>query len=82
MNWQIDIWLVDAAEQAKEDRKELNVAKMDVTSAQREAILAFKKLRNEARISFCSQKIYELVLMQGVTSRKKFKQLLRSEVRK
>jgi hypothetical protein len=77
--WKIDVWFLDAAEQAKEDRIELNAMKMHVTPKQRETILAFKELRNRADVEFSSQRIYELVLMNGMTSRTEFKRLLTKE---
>ncbi len=79
VKWKIDIWFLDAAEQAKEDRKKLNVLRMSVTTEQREAILAFKHLRDEAEISFPSQRIYELVLEKNMMSSVRFRLLLLKE---
>lgn len=78
IKWKIDIWFIDSAEQTKADSK-LNVMNMTITDEQRKAILAFKKIRNEAGIEYGSQKIYELVLVRGMTSRLRFKLLLIKE---
>jgi len=47
-----------------------------ITLQQRKAILAFKKMRDDSDIDFCSQRIYDLVLKKGMTSRIVFTLLL------
>jgi hypothetical protein len=81
MTWKLDIWFVETAEQAKEDKR-FNILNQTVTAEQREAILAFKEIRDDAEADFCSQKIYELVLLKGVTSPAEFIEILKKEAAK
>lgn len=64
--WKIDIWLVSYAEQEKFDKIYLDITKENLSDEQKEAILKFKKYRNEKGIKISGQMIYEMVLKRNI----------------
>lgn len=74
--WKIDVWLISKAEQEKFDRRDLDISKITISPSQRETILQLKDYRNKNGIKISGQKIYEMVLNEGVKSIRDFKKLL------
>ncbi len=67
IKWKIDIWFLSIAEQERFDRKNMDVTKIALSDEQREAILTFKKYRQENNIKISGQEIYEMVIKNGIT---------------
>jgi len=78
VSWKIDLWFLSENEQAKSEVNKLNITDVKLTDAQREAILEFKKYRNDNGLSMSSQKIYEYVINDGITGLARFKKLFKS----
>ncbi len=54
----------------------MDVTKIALSNEQREAILTFKKYRQENNIKISGQDIYEMVIQNGITKLDDFKQQL------
>ncbi|MFA6294895.1 MAG: hypothetical protein WC666_00535 [Candidatus Paceibacterota bacterium] len=77
IKWKIDIWFLSIAEQGRFDKENMDVTKIALTDEQREAILTFKKYRQENSIKISGQEIYEMVINKGVIKLNEFKQQLK-----
>jgi hypothetical protein len=77
IKWKIDIWFLSNAEQERFDKENMDITKLTLTDEQREAILSFKKYRQENGIKISGQEIYEMVINKGVTKLDDFKQKLK-----
>ena len=73
IKWKIDLWFLSTAEQSKFDQKKLDITKIALSDDQREAILSFKKYRQQNALKISGQEIYKLVLEDGVTTLDEFK---------
>ncbi|MEI7463436.1 MAG: hypothetical protein WCK03_03515 [Candidatus Taylorbacteria bacterium] len=76
IKWKIDMWFLSIAEQERFDKENMDVTKLTLSDEQREAILTFKKYRQENNIKISGQEIYELVINKGVKKLDEFKRLL------
>jgi len=65
--WKIDLWFVSSAEQQRQEER-LNICNIQLSHAQRITILCLKQYRNDADIKVSGQKVYEAVLINGVTT--------------
>lgn len=70
--WKIDIWLVSKKEQEDMDSKNFDITKEKLSDEQREAILEFKKYRNDNGLKISGQKIYEAVLKNNCKNLEEF----------
>lgn len=77
IKWKIDIWFLSIAEQERFDKENMDVTKIALSDEQREAILAFKKYRQENGVKISGQEIYEMVTNTGVVKLDEFKQFLK-----
>lgn len=75
--WKIDVWLLSRAEQARFDRRDLNISKANLSTVQRQAILRLKAYCNKNRCKMPSQKIYEMVLNKKLSAIKDLKKILK-----
>lgn len=62
--WKFDIWFI-SKEENNNDRKKLDISKVDLTEEQRFKILEFKQYRKEYGLKVPGQSIYETVLAQN-----------------
>ncbi len=81
IKWKIDIWFLSIAEQDRFDRGNMDVTKIASSNEQREAILAFKKYRQENGVKISGQEIYEMVINKDVVGLDEFKKLLTNRLR-
>jgi hypothetical protein len=77
IKWKIDLWFVSTAEQDRFNRENMDVTKIALSEEQREAILIFKKYRQENGIKISGQEIYEMILNKKITSLDGFRQQLK-----
>jgi len=82
IKWKIDIWFLSIAEQEKFDRRNMDITKIALSNEQREAILKFKKYRQDNDIKISGQEIYEMVINKGIMELNIFKQQLKGRVSK
>ncbi len=62
-----DIWFVSKKEEERLIKERFDITKIDLTSAQIEAILKFKKYRKKNNLSMSGQEIYNLVINKNIT---------------
>lgn len=79
--WKIDLWFLDQAQQHRIDRERLNIGNIQLTRAQRVLILRLKQYRNDLDITMSGQKVYEAVLVDGVTTIAGFRKWIASRAR-
>lgn len=77
IKWKIDLWFVSTAEQNRFNGENMDVTKITLSEEQREAILSFKKYRQENSVKISGQEIYEMVINKGVVKLEEFRQLLK-----
>ncbi|MFA6554116.1 MAG: hypothetical protein WCS89_01260 [Candidatus Paceibacterota bacterium] len=82
IRWKIDIWFVSIAEQNRFNKENMDVTKLTLSDEQREAILTFKKYRQENGVKISGQEIYEMVINKGINKLEEFKHLLKDHVSK
>ncbi len=68
---------MSVAEQERFDTENMDVTKIVLSDEQREAILTFKKYRQDNSIKISGQEIYELVINKRVIKLDEFKQQLK-----
>jgi hypothetical protein len=76
-NWKIDTWFISYDEQAKRDQEKIDITRTPLSEKQRESILQFKKFRNDNNVGISGQKIYEIVINEGITELEDFKERLK-----
>ncbi len=76
IKWKMDLWFLSMAEQDRFDRENMDVTKITLSEEQREAILMFKKYRQENSVKISGQEIYEMVINKKVMNLDGFKRQL------
>jgi|GEM_PF-511435 len=79
--WKVDLWFLDQAQQDRIDRERLNIGDLRLTPAQKILILRLKQYRNGLGITMSGQRVYEAVLVNGVTTIAGFRKWIASHVR-
>jgi hypothetical protein len=80
--WKIDLWFMSDAEQRRRDQGRLDLRNVKLTTTQKVAILRLKQYRNGIDIVLSGQKVYEAVLLDGVTTIAGFKKWLKKQMKK
>lgn len=80
--WKIDLWFMSKKEGQRRDEKRLDILKTTLTAAQKLTILRLKGYRNSIGMTLSGQKVYEAVLVDGVTTIAGFKRWLEKRAKK
>lgn len=78
--WKIDLWFLDERQQNRNDRERLNIGDIKLTPAQKSTILRLKQYRNGLGLTISGQKVYEAVLVNGVTTTAGFRKWIASHM--
>ncbi len=74
--WKIDLWFINGKVDLEHRQKNLDISKVKITLKQKEKILEFKKYRQDNKIKVSGQKIYEMVINDGISDLEDFKKKL------
>jgi hypothetical protein len=75
--WKIDLWFLDEKQQRRNDQERLNICDIKLTPAQTKTILKLKHHRNSLGITMSGQKVYEAVLVDGITTIARFRRWMK-----
>ncbi|MFA6601453.1 MAG: hypothetical protein WCT02_01140 [Candidatus Paceibacterota bacterium] len=75
--WKIDLWFMSHMEQNRQNRDRLDIADTELTDAQKITILQLKQYLGNTGITMSGQKVYEAVLVHGITTIAGFKKWMR-----
>lgn len=75
--WKIDLWFMSEKENRRHDQKQIDVSTIELTIAQKITIMRLKQYRNSIGITLSGQKIYEAVIVDGITTIAGFKKWLK-----
>lgn len=80
--WKIDLWFMSEAEQQRRDQERINMRHVTLTTTQKVTMMRFKQYLHKVGITLWGQKVYESVLVDGVTTIAGFKKWLRKRIKK
>jgi hypothetical protein len=75
--WKIDLWFLSDAEQRRRNKERINMCEVTLTTTQKVTMMRFKQYLHKVGITLWGQKVYEAVLVDGVTTITGFKKWLK-----
>lgn len=77
--WTIDLWFMSDAEKRRRRHERIDMRDVKLTTAQKATMMRCKRHLGKIGIRLWGQKVYEAVLLDGVTTAAEFKKWLRTQ---